>query len=164
MTDIDWSKAPEGYPIWITDNDNVMPSQWHREEDNRFVDIDGGYWQKTAHDYTVHRRQQPTAWSGAGLPPVGTVCEVEGETVVVVAHHCNGTQAIYAESITEGLLYYGDPGEFRPIRTPEQIAADDREAAVAGAFSALISDGFVIPSDHADYLYALYDSGHLRKP
>ena len=53
-----------------------------------------------------------------------------GYQVVIVAHHCNGIHAIYAESEYDGLLYYGEPNEFRPIRTPEQIAADEREAAI----------------------------------
>lgn len=55
------------------------------------------------------------------------------EQVVIVAHHCNGIHAIYAESESDGLLYYGEPNEFRPIRTPEQVAADEREAAIERA-------------------------------
>ena len=90
------------------------------------------------------------------MPPVGVVCMAGCEQVVIVAHHCNGIHAIYAESESDGLLYYGEPNEFRPIRTPEQIAADEREAAVNGmlCYDARSRRGLA---------EALYDAGY-RKP
>lgn len=155
---IDWSKAPEGYPLWITDPDGIIKPGWHKEIEGKYVDMRGGFWNKSEGGFTVHKRPTTPSWSGEGLPPVGAVCEVDGENVVIVAHHCNGVHAIYAESEVDGLLYYGEPNEFRPIRTPEQIAADERELAV-DEMHKLYMEG----AKHSGGLYALYDAG-FRKP
>ena len=70
-----------------------------------------------------------------------------GYQVVIVAHHCNGIHAIYAESEYDGLLYYGEPNEFRPIRTPEQIESDAR---IKAAQEWLKSIGLEYGEDVAD--------------
>jgi len=83
-----------------------------------------------------------------------------GYQVVIVAHHCNGIHAIYAESEYDGLLYYGEPNEFRPIRTPEQIAADEREAAIKE-----MTAGYAKNSDTlAAWAAYVYDTLGYRKP
>lgn len=101
-------------------------------------------------------------WDGTGLPPVGTVCEaaiphtsgpdnersfiwIEGR---VIAHHevKGKTYTWFAED--DG-FYPPNVLEFRPIRTPEQIAAEKREKAidemkviVRGALQALYDAGY----------------------
>ena len=84
-----------------------------------------------------------------------------GYQVVIVAHHCNGIHAIYAESEYDGLLYYGEPNEFRHIRTPEQIAADARRKAIDEMVKALGMD----EPGTAEYIRCglIYDAG-FRKP
>lgn len=82
------------------------------------------------------------------------------EQVVIVAHHCNGIHAIYAESESDGLLYYGEPNEFRPIRTPEQIEADEQEAAIDAMLAATPATGSDISLRVCEQLY---DAGY-RKP
>lgn len=77
-TEIDWSKAPEGFPIWCESIGNSSPdySGWHRQNDSGdYVDQSGWIWSKRAEGshFQVYRRPEP--WSGEGLPPVGTVCE-----------------------------------------------------------------------------------------
>jgi hypothetical protein len=82
----------------------------------------------------IERPKKPQAWSGDGLPPVGTVCEchlpapltnkygwVEGK---VIWHHEGNECAVYSQS----RLFWCD--EFRAIKTPEQLAADQRESAI----------------------------------
>lgn len=62
-------------------------------------------------------------WSDEGLPSVGVECEYfnrnrnEWEHAVIVAHHINGEEAIWSESIEGGSLYYGTANDFRPIKT-----------------------------------------------
>jgi hypothetical protein len=148
---IDWSKAPEGWDVFIKSG---FFSGFYRDAGDRYERENGYYRLKEDEaDYTVFRRP----WSGKGLPPVGVVCEVDGENVVVVAHHCNGVHAIYAESLTDGLLCYGDPGEFRPARTTEQIAADERNHAIANIVAQSLGR---CDSIGAAYIY---DAGY-RKP
>lgn len=124
MSNVDWSKAPEGFPL------------------------------------RLHERPATLQWNGEGLPPVGAECEDDaGNQVVIVAHHVNGVHAIFAESLDAGLLYYGAAGEFRPIRTPEQLAAEARESAVAemlGLFGGTNSRDRYL-------MQALYDAGYRKK-
>lgn len=76
-------------------------------------------------------------WTGLGLPPVGTVCEVFNDdlsgaawekcTILFTGKH----RVVYdSESCCERVGYM-DCLKFRPIRTAEQIAAEDREKALS---------------------------------
>jgi hypothetical protein len=89
-------------------------------------------------------------WDGTGLPPVGTVCEFAGfnpeetmptdpragDQVTVIAHFMSGSfeVAAFIFYAPPGFEYFqvaqGAYGCFRPIRTPEQIAAEEREKAI----------------------------------
>jgi len=151
---IDWSKAPEGathyYPPteeWYLAGYGCAPLVWT------------GMWCKAfqfaQREHKCIERPTTPSWSGEGLPPVGVVCMANGYQVVIVAHHCNGIHAIYAESEYDGLLYYGEPNEFRPIRTPEQIAADEREAYIRRMQNGTESLGF----DEYEICATLYDKG-----
>lgn len=53
---IDWSKAPEGYPIWIEDlqpEEFADGSGWHRDDGDRYTDADGLFWRKPAANYYI---------------------------------------------------------------------------------------------------------------
>ncbi len=167
MIDIDWSKAPEGTTHYQPESADFYAAWIKVDGDWLMAIMDDGIdsrWGR-AGEYADKKRllipRPSSQWNGSGLPPVGTVCEVDGEKVVIVAHHCNGIHAIYAESISDGLLYYGDPNEFRPIRTPEQIAADEREAAICNMARIALkgSDNLI----NKQWLENLYDDGY-RKP
>lgn len=83
------------------------------------------------------------AWDGKGLPPVGTVCEIDpnqshddyyahhaGKPIHIVVHgvSSNGKvpTAVYWVMGDDGFKEYHAlvAGNFRPIRTPEQIERD----------------------------------------
>lgn len=154
---IDWSKAPEGathyFPpteVWYLAGNGCAPLVWN------------GMWCKafqfSQREHKCVQRPTTPSWSGEGLPPVGVVCMANGYQVVIVAHHCNGIHAIYAESEYDGLLYYGEPNEFRPIRTPEQIASGEREEAVNGM---LCYDA--LGGSRRGLAEALYDAGYRKE-
>lgn len=102
----------------------------------------------TIHDHDDWVRAGPPAWTGEGLPPVGTVCEFAGfnpeetlptdprvgDQVTVIAHFMSGSFEVaaftfYAPPDFEYLqVGQGAYGCFRPIRTPEQIAEEARIA------------------------------------
>lgn len=100
-------------------------------------------------------RHQPKQWSGPqdGLPPVGTVCEFaggtacpddpwhqdlkEGAEVTVIAHFDDGTYPLVAftfkatnPNIGRIQVEQARPACFRPLKTTEQLAAEQRETAI----------------------------------
>lgn len=121
---VEWYKlSPEGWLVWY-----AKAERWHtsfiKERTNELV-------------------ARPTApqWNGTGLPPVGVVCEVMSTTAsdewleaMIVAH--DGDRAVYRlydGSYGGDLEFFEDnPARplFRPIRTPEQIAAEERDVTV----------------------------------
>ena len=132
---IDWSKAPDDATHYQAATHGVFEC-WLKPGHAVRVSRGEPDWRQDDYaDDLIATSAIKRPWSGEGLPPVGVVCMANGYQVVIVAHHCNGIHAIYAESEYDGLLYYGEPNEFRPIRTPEQIAADEREAAIDAMFS-----------------------------
>lgn len=86
-------------------------------------------------------------WTGEGLPPVGTVCEtVCGGIVRKVEILCVTDRHVFiseSERNYEWLWDRENPGSrtFRPIRTPEQIAADEREKEAQELFEILNPEG-----------------------
>ena len=148
---IDWSKAPEWAkkhglsgafksPVWLDDEKYTYVDG--QQDGKEFFYADACTY--AAKDfYQVSERPATQSWSGEGLPPVGVVCEaaiphtsgpgnersfiwIEGS--VIAYYEIKGkTYAWFAED--DG-FYPPAVLEFRPIRTPEQIAADEREAAI----------------------------------
>jgi len=107
-------------------------------------------------------------WNGPedGLPPVGTVCRVvkkSGEDApldtdcTIVAHVMNGSREVAV--FTRGKPYEMYAGLaltncFRPIRTAEQLAAEERDRAIAAIQKASGGDGLPpITYTHAAKLY-----------
>lgn len=66
---IQWADAPEGYDIWVVDDDGLQPSAWHSDEGDRYEDPEGQFWKKDCEGYTAHHRP---VWDGLGLPPIGS--------------------------------------------------------------------------------------------
>lgn len=143
MNDIDWSKAPEGATHWEPETDKVLASWMKLSEDGWY------YWpphvavtpewqratrvSQTRIDAMIARPTTPN-WNGEGLPPVGVVCECQNDKFqwlrgrIVYVGSDRGDKLAVMQADTE--MLYGSAGEFRPIRTPEQIAAEKREVAV----------------------------------
>jgi hypothetical protein len=129
---------------------------------------------------------QPEPWTGEGLPPVGTVCEFaggtncpedpfdkdleEGDEVTIIAHFKDGESELAAfmfnpRNLSRGnaCVEQGMHGCFRPIRTPEQIAAEVREkfsVELAGILSGHDQHIAVRDIEMAKYLY---DAGYRKQ-
>lgn len=78
--------------------------------------------------------EAPAVWDGEGRPPVGTVCEAQipskqyaWERCEIVWHHPDNDGSAAVVHGDGRLLSWS--GTFRAIRTPEQIAAEERIAA-----------------------------------
>ena len=166
MNEIDWSQAPEGADKYNTHNNLFYKGE--RPDLQVFIHEK---WMPSAiiksNELFVYRPSTPS-WSGEGLPPVGVVCEVdwceEWHKCEVIAHfqqRC-GMVAAFTVEISDGAKSLDAFGadSFRPIRTPEQIAADEREAAIDAMLAATPAPGSDIS---LRVCAALYDAGY-RKP
>lgn len=135
-TEIDWSKAPEGATHYAPGSDIWTESFMKLEDDIWYAQ--SGYDDKewivddTGDDPSRYiPRSSP--WSGEGLPPVGTVCECQRpgdiwQKVIILAHH-NGHAWVTGDD-GKHCFTVTAYGVFRPIKTPEQIAAEERDKAV----------------------------------
>ena len=185
---IDWSQAPEGATHYVPAPNDLHHPIWLKM-DGKTV-LNAGY---IGHDHWAHtytRGSQPCtdlsnaiarpttpSWSGEGLPPVGVVCEVdwceEWHKCEVIAHfqqRC-GMVAAFTVEISDGaksLDAFG-AGSFRPIRTTEQISADEREAAIERACADIEKriEGFNVQLSYSlairATIEAMIDKGY-RKP
>lgn len=172
---IDWSKAPEGvkgfHPQVNGYTDHWV--KWCSNGDNWFcvVGFESGGWVRAStpmhQNYMagiVVRDQQSNEWNGSGLPPVGTVCEYLG------AHQYNEWSEVKIFAAWQNLVFVdfadgwrqeGNPQRFRPLRTPEQIAAEERDKAI----SQMIEDTNIltgIMSDRRGMAGQLYDAGYRK--
>lgn len=138
MKEIDLSKAPEGATHYR--KDSALP--WRMLEDGEWYcwEPDEENWiaisDPIPEQYFPIGDRPDAAWAGEGLPPVGTVCEVANPDQIdewcectVLAH--DGPLAVFRANGDYPWLYDGtQAGNFRPLRTPEQIAAEEREKAI----------------------------------
>lgn len=140
---IDWSKAPEGATHASSNGHNGF-CFW-RESRGRMVEFWGAEIHRVNAFGFIKTRSEciprPTTpqWSGKGLPPVGTACEA--------CFACDGFESWHKgicifkgknpELVDVAVIKCGEIAAMyrtceyiRPIRTPEQIARNEREAAV----------------------------------
>lgn len=112
-------------------------------------------------------RREQTPWNGEGLPPVGTVCEFYDATlhrwfevviayssswVVVVRGKCSDGEAVEISLRSES-------AELRPIRTPEQIAAEERKR-IEEEIQRICTEG---ENSGVPFFVALYDAGYRKQ-
>lgn len=169
MSNVDWSKAPEGATHWMPESQYWQEGFWKREGEANYFSR-GGEWEFSqakpfGHPALVKRPAAPQ-WNGEGLPPVGCECEVlngdlsnaqwEKCTILFVGAH----RVVYDSESCSERVGYTDTLQFRPIKTPEQLAAEARERAVDEMWS-------VYWQPHAttakEGLGLLYDAGYRKQ-
>lgn len=108
------------------------------------------------------KAESAPAWVGIGLPPVGTVCEAKttrGWSMgTIIAHGLPPKENIAVwqedgERISLGVKEY-----FRQIRTPEQIAAEERDRSI----SEMREIWNFAASSGADPFIALHSAGYRK--
>lgn len=166
---IDWNTAPEGATHWEP-RGIVFGEGWMKKVGNEWYywlegsEVWAGVWAdcfvSAEREATFEARPQE-AWDGQGLPPVGTVCQYRH----MIWPEYRPCEIRYISE--ESLVAYDDAQEqlyrtcdmlFRPIRTPEQIAAEEREKAVGDMAMSIQGVPYQYPT-----LYALYDAGYRRQ-
>lgn len=165
---IDWSIAPDGATHW-------QPYQ------RAFYSLDGeGKWRVwgrnlsgmlcwsespgTCEAYLIERETEDCAWSGTGLPPDG--CEIEyhspsrgwvrGEYI----GQFNGQMVVGCRETS--VIGYCPADIVRPIRTPEQIAAEERQKAIDEMWGYLRTDEYEEVRIQRRACADLYDAGYRK--
>lgn len=87
----------------------------------------------------VERPKKQEAWDGDGLPPVNCFCETLDDDAdfwvkVEIYAHTEFKGDTYACAKNETDMFYGLAHEFRPIKTAEQLADEEREDAANKMF------------------------------
>lgn len=115
---------------------------------------------------------QAGKWNGEGLPPVGAAVEAKC-TAKTKARDWFAAEVLYISPYTAVLKYCSTEeldGEFvahpatlvfQPRRTPEQIAADEREKAVKEMLADANPVGHM-PKYTFDLISCLYDAGYRK--
>lgn len=163
--EVDWNKAPDGathyngalgYP-WL----RGVPVSYFNGNDWIEYKSDDSLWED--HFFNAVKRPQEMEneeWDG-GVPPVGTVCEYlwtegnEWRKCEVVAYYFANVVAV---DVLDSAAVLVQPMMVRPIKTPEQIAAEERLLAI---------DEMVVLAQHSgsifkDVMSALYDAGYRK--
>jgi len=169
MNDI-WNEAPEGATHYTPANETeclnavywrvlegVSVKAWAVREDGSLSECRSPW----AFDFT-----RPDAvtrpWTGSGLPPVGTVCECQDERFHwqrgTIVHVGKGDGAMVAVMQADNGILIGESGEFRQLRTPEQIAAEERRQGIEAMAKIL---GVVACDDYVAAT-AIYDAGYRK--
>lgn len=139
---IDWNEAPEwaiGHALHVSGGGEIKEvwvgeHQYQRLDQSKAFAYGGGEGDSRHNPRRYQFKYEtlrPAPWTGEGTPPVGTHVEWWspkyswlGGTVVghdgtaTIVRHNDGYEGCYSDRI-------------RPIRTPEQIAAEERDNAVA---------------------------------
>lgn len=160
--EVDWDIAPDG----ATHYNGALGYPWLKETPISY--FNGDFWveysglsNKYAMDHLRNAVKRPTEWDGSGVPPVGTVCEYlwsegnEWRKCEVVAYYFANVVAV---DVLDSAAVLVQPMMVRPIKTPEQIAAEERLDAI---------DEMVVLAQHSgsifkDVMSALYDAGYRK--
>lgn len=169
MSEIDWAKAPEGATHYWPGNSRF----YEKVGDSYFVSGQQNYGPVHSTESWVKNLipRPSTAWSGDGLPPVGVDVEfnhsglqpdewVECHVVGYYDGHLYGHTKDPSWKDRDGVCHLQlDEGlstaiKFRPIRTPEQVAADERSKSIA-----LMIPIAKLGDDDEEICAAFYDAG-----
>jgi len=133
-TECVWNdKGSESFSYWLNPKENKMLARWMNGSPDIWAGIYGhrNYIKAERRPITepVVNQQLTTEWGEDGLPPVGCICEFKAEdgswgvgTILCVGSHrvfwlCHEDKMEYNAEI--------NPPEFRPIRSPEDVARDE---------------------------------------
>lgn len=114
----------------------------------------------------IQIRNVKEEWTGEGRPPVGVPVEYQlrgasnGEWYPTQINFLSGQHVIYCDN--DGDEVRNNPSEvkFRPIRTPEQIAAEEREKTIAELKKVFDSISHELCQTSNKYLETLFGAIH----
>lgn len=185
---LDWDQAPEGAEAGHPGGDGVYAA-WFRKDTAGLVEqicpeagIYTWTWMGGRKDFPVGSLIRPpillghasyaSQWNGESRPPVGTVCEWKERTGFTWV---KATVLFISESSV--VMQREDGFEwqmltkrtvFRPIRTPEQIAAEERLKKAIELYGAVMNHSGQqfksLPAERQEHYMSLIDAGWQKVP
>jgi hypothetical protein len=147
MSGIDWSKAPEGATHATMAADECQGNYYRISDKGADLWCQMAGWIGSMNELNwliQNAVKRPQAWTGAGLPPVGTILECRFSvdpdtwhqgTVTHKGMQPEGFEFCMVDTGEYQACYSCAGGWLRPIRTPEQIAAEERAQAIEKMWS-----------------------------
>ena len=172
---IDWSKAPEGATHAGTTARLQIPFFYKdiREDKYSYWYADGDGWREDgignpACTPLIERPKKQEAWDGEGRPPIGIECEVKFNDVwsickTLAYHQVSDTAvAVHFLNGSNALLWCAT---FRPIKTAEQLAEQEKVTAIAEMQSVVMAASGCMVSTISECLaiVALYEAGYRKQ-
>lgn len=164
MINIDWSYAPSG-ATHFHKGDIMYRPHWRKSGFYCDLGLEAFGWIKDTYpspiSECIERPKKQGVWDGVGLPPVNCFCETLDEDadcwvkVEIYAHtEFMGEAHACAKNGTD--MFYGLAREFRPIKTAEQLAEEERDKAICKMIKdSICSNGEALWSNPAKRLYDL---------
>lgn len=161
-----WKGAPEGATgylpetgawnaVWVKQVGDALfawmasgDTQWDEDDDSEEV-----------LEFLIPR--PAPQWSGEGLPPVGIDIEVMHGTYGWIGARVVGADGEAAIVRTNDGYAGVFPHEFRPIRTPSQIAAEERESFARNLVTEMGKDPEAFPTS-VNQALKIYDLGYRK--
>lgn len=165
MSEIDWSKAPEGATHY---------DKWLGSPFLRMIGFDSWeFWSENNECWLSFSNYTPgegvtkrieESWAGEGLPPVGTVCEMQHENwsrgwKKVLVLYTSSEYVITSDDKSGEQHWYTRNLSFRTVRTQAQIEAEERERAIDEMY-AIVREGIY---DKYALCSELYDAGFRKQ-
>ncbi|HCT4713611.1 TPA: hypothetical protein OTY26_003223 [Pseudomonas aeruginosa] len=191
---IDWSKAPSSATHYLPEQKDLgWEACWYKKDGDKWLVLNCALLEKRGHTewivddsevdkfvpLLVPRSAFSSEWNGQSLPPVGTVCEWHGPNSdgpdgwvytesKVVAYTDDGLFICMQKPSCWPVVQRIDNCEFRPLLTPEQVAAAERWAAIQQMLAfADVKYGageLMSPKEYVETaVSALYDAGYRRQ-
>lgn len=121
-------------------------------------------------EYSIIAERRPISepvWDGEGLPPVGTKCECDSAgdwqecTVILSVDNAIVWQWDWQKPNNACISYAHCAPNFRPIRSPEDVARDEAISEMVGIY---FNHGIPEKPNREDYesMAALYDAGYRK--
>ena len=191
MNTIDWSKAPKNAThalmlgdqiefAWAKYPEGGGHASFHATYDNDASRTDF-YMERSGWKIVSCRGTFPPIhsiphWDGSGLPPVGAVCEhqpyedkQDWHKVEIIAHKNTGLPVAVFWDEANKKATDSSLEAFRPIRTPEQIAADERLHEIRNALTTIKAGQKQFPNDLVrgnitlSVVEAMIDAGYRKQ-
>lgn len=171
MINIDWSYAPSG-ATHFHKGDIMYRPHWRKSGFYCDLGLEAFGWIKDTYpspiSECIERPKKQDSWDGSGKPPIGIECEVRFNDVWSICK----TLAYHQVSDTAVAVHFLDGSNslfwcatFRPIKTAEQLAEEEKVAAIAEMQSVVMSASGCTVSTISECLaiVALYEAGYRKQ-